>query len=77
MGSTKLIHMETFTLFWLTGESEVVKGSSIANAFMMAGYSSGAMRALDFFGNGDIRDSYTWNAVTKIWVNVESTETQS
>ncbi len=41
--------MKKFLLHWLTGETEKVEGDDIANAMTLAGYSSGALRALDYF----------------------------
>lgn len=51
--------MKTYTFYWLSGEREVLEGTSIANAFYEAGYDSGALRALDFVLNGDV-DDYVW-----------------
>lgn len=56
-----------FTLFWLTGRSEIVTGNSIANAFNNAGYSQGALHALDFYTSGDQTNSYQWNSKTRNW----------
>lgn len=50
--------MKTFTLFWLTGDSEIIKGESIGDAFRRSGYGGGALRALDFYAEGDIRNEY-------------------
>lgn len=50
--------MKEFTLFWLTGKSEIVKGSDPANAMTLDGYSNGAVRALDFYAQGDKRNEY-------------------
>lgn len=50
--------MKTYTLFWLTWRTELVKGNTPEEAMTLAGYGGGAVRALDFFGNGDIRDDY-------------------
>lgn len=63
--------MKTYTLFWLDGKSEIVKGESISTAFSGAGYGAGAIRALDFFKHGDARDSYTWNSELRKWEMVE------
>ena len=38
-----------FILHWLTGETEEIEGNSISEAFTLAGYSSGALRALDYY----------------------------
>ena len=63
--------MQKFILYWLTGDYEIVKGSSIASALNNAGYGSGAIRALDFYEsyttpNPTIR--YTWNKDTRQWI---------
>jgi len=59
--------LKPFTLYWLNGQREVVHGSGAANAMTNAGYSSGALRALDFYKDGD-SDAYVWNEVTRKWV---------
>lgn len=59
--------MKTFTLFWLTGKTELVKGNDPAQAMTLAGYSNGALRALDFYGEGDLRNDYKWNPETHEW----------
>lgn len=58
--------MKEFTLFWLNGESEVIKGNSISDAVNKQ-YSAGAMRALDFYSDGDVRNEYVWNNSEKSW----------
>lgn len=40
---------KTFKLHWLHGDTEVIKGNTIAEAFMLAGYGGGAIRALDWY----------------------------
>jgi len=50
--------MKTFTLFWLTGNSELVTGNTPNQAMTLAGYSNGAVEALDFYVPGDMRDRY-------------------
>ncbi len=62
---TKL--MKTFTLFWLTGYSEIVKGNTVEQAMTLAGYSNGAIPALDFHANGDIRHEFAWDPGSKRW----------
>lgn len=55
-----------FTLFWLDGKREVVQGRSIAEAMTLAGYSNGALRALDFYASGDNQD-YVWVPGERDW----------
>jgi hypothetical protein len=56
-----------FTLYWLTGDREVIQGSTIESAFTSAGYSAGASRALDFYAHGDNHE-YTWDKDKVTWV---------
>ncbi len=56
-----------FTIFWLTGESEVIEGETISEAMNSAGYGGGSVRAIDFYGNGDIRNDYKWNKEKHTW----------
>lgn len=51
--------MKTFTLFWLTGTSEIVTGNTITEAINRY-YGGGAINALDFYSEGDIRTKYIW-----------------
>lgn len=41
--------MKKFILHWLDGKDEIIEGYSISDAFMKAGYGSGALRALDYY----------------------------
>ncbi len=42
--------MKKFKLYWLcAGKTEIVKGKDIAEAFTNAGYSAGAIKALDWY----------------------------
>lgn len=52
--------MQTYTIFWLTGKSEIIKGNDIADAFLHAGYGGGAIRAVDFYDTGDKREEWVW-----------------
>lgn len=60
--------MSTFTLYWKTGDRQVIsnKGKNIADAMTLAGYSNGAVPALDFWASGDNTD-YEWNQATRNW----------
>lgn len=58
---------KTYTLFWLTGDSEIVRGSSPAVAMTMAGYGGGAVRALDFYSEGDCRKEWAWDKSARTW----------
>lgn len=61
------------TLYWRTGDREVVEGSDIANAFMRAGYGGGAIRALDFHAEGD-DENYAWNGAEREWNRITPLE---
>ena len=59
-----------FTLYWRTGRREVVRGRNGAEAMTLAGYSSGALRALDFWADGD-DDKYWWDEKNREWHSKE------
>jgi len=59
--------MREFTLFWLDGKIEIIKGIDIVNAMNLAGYGGGAVNALDFYENGDKRDEYLWDKEKHVW----------
>lgn len=52
--------MKRFTLYWKTGTRQVVEGENILQAMALAGYSRGAVRALDFYAKGD-NGEYQWD----------------
>jgi hypothetical protein len=65
--------MKTFTLFWLTGDKEIVQGLDIADAVRRSGYGGGAMAALDFWSEGnDEKENWTWNSTAHKWEWSES-----
>lgn len=58
--------MITYIIYWKSGEYELVRGTSIADAFRRAGYGAGALRALDFYAEGtDIQYTFTKGAWVK------------
>jgi len=59
--------MNEYTLFWLGGKTEIVKGDTPHEAMNNAGYGAGAVRALDFYSSGDKRNEFVWNKETKNW----------
>lgn len=59
--------MNEYTLFWLTGNAEIVEGDDIASAMNGAGYGAGALRALDFYSEGDKRNDYEWDKEKRTW----------
>lgn len=60
-----------FTLYWLDGKKNTVTGFSIADAMNKAGYGAGAVRALDFYDEGNSLGSYGWNPNTRSWVRAD------
>lgn len=48
-----------FELFWRTGEKEIIEGTNIAEA-LNKHYSSGALRALDFYQEENLKDETEW-----------------
>lgn len=59
--------MNKFILYWLTGKAEIIEGRNITLAFRSAGYSGGALRALDFYDNGE-EIKYHWDKETNQWL---------
>ena len=57
--------MQLYTLFWLDGKKEVVKGTSIKDAFARAGYGVATINALDFYS--DAEDGWVWDKQKKTW----------
>jgi hypothetical protein len=41
--------MKKFKLFWINGETEIVEGLDISDAMRNAGYSAGAIKAVDYW----------------------------
>lgn len=62
---------KTFTIFWLTGETQIVRGCDAASAMNNAGIGHGAIRAMDFYSDGDKREKYQWNKEKRTWENKE------
>ena len=66
-----------YTLFWLTGKTQIVLGDEPHTAMNNAGIGQGALRALDFYGKGDLRDQYEWNKVDRSWDKIETDKKDS
>lgn len=60
-----------YTLYWLTGDRQVVTGPDPAIAMTMAGIGGGALGALDFYASGDDH-SYEWDKVKRKWMPLPS-----
>lgn len=63
---------DRFTLYWMHGEKEVVRGASIDDAMTKAGYNAGALGSLSFFSCGDCQD-YEFDSQQRNWVNTRMT----
>lgn len=53
-------------LYWLSGETEVIHGTSIANAFNKK-YGGGALRALDWYDTKE-EQTHDWDKDKREWV---------
>ncbi len=63
--------MKIYTIFWLTGETQLVKGDKPHEAMNNAGIGAGALRAIDFYAEGDKRSEYEWEKNKRKWKKVE------
>lgn len=60
--------MNTYTIYWLDGTSQVVRGKSIADA-LNKHCSADALAAMDFYEHGD-NQSWSWDKELKEWIYV-------
>jgi hypothetical protein len=68
---------KTFRLYWLSGDTDTVTGSTIADAMNSAGYGGGAVRALDFYQQGEAQ-TYHWDNSKGGWIkNLEPEDADS
>lgn len=56
-----------FTFYWLDGKRDVFQGADVAAALNGAGYSMGALAALDFYAKGNCTD-YFWDKEKHDWI---------
>ena len=56
-----------FTFYWLDGSRNVLSGDTVEGAFTAAGYGGGAIKAVDFYENGE-KDDYQWDKEAKKWI---------
>lgn len=59
----------TYTLYWLTGDTQTVAGPDPATAMNNAGIGAGALSALDFWQTGPKDPDYFWDADKHKWQN--------
>ncbi len=57
--------MNTFTLFWRDGRSEIVTGATPGQALYNAGYGIDEVLVLDFHEAGDQRYNYDWDIINR------------
>jgi uncharacterized protein (DUF934 family) len=57
--------MKTYTLFWLDGKKELIRGDSITEAYN-AEYNPDAIIALDFWTEGE-SDDYRYDTMELRW----------
>ena len=62
--------MNTYTVFWRDGKSELMEGANITDAIRNSGYGNGALRAIDFYTEGDKRNEYAWDTGTRSWKKI-------
>ena len=61
-----------WTLYWRTGERQVVEGEQIHTAMNSAGIGAGALRALDFYKEGAEDHGYRWSSAGRRWTKEEA-----
>ena len=61
--------VQQWTLYWRTGDRQVVEGEQIRDAMNAAGIGAGALPALDFYARGDDR-AYRWDAQAHTWQHI-------
>lgn len=67
---------KSFRLYWLDGKTEVIKGPNIETAFTRRGYGAGAVKAIDFYDNGE-QQKYQWDQDLHDWVAQKGNPTKS
>lgn len=60
-----------FTLFWRTGDTQLIYGPDARTTMNNAGIDAGATNVLDFYAPGDVADQYTWNSEAHRWDKVD------
>lgn len=62
--------MNIYRFYWLDGTTTVWEGETVEDSFSKAGYSMGAMQALDFWEENEASQTYNWNAKNKTWEKI-------
>ena len=68
--------METFTFFWMDGRRTMCMGETPVEALTRVGYGVGAIRAIDFYTNGDNKE-YIWNPDIRSWIRRSDEQAQA
>lgn len=63
--------MKNFTLYWRDGRRQIIQGPTIEEAFTAAGYSAGAINAIDWYTEG-ITYTDAYNKETRSWEELET-----
>lgn len=61
-----------WSLYWRTGDRQIVEGPDIATAMNNAGIGAGALSALDFYKEGAEDHGYRWSSDDRRWTKEES-----
>jgi hypothetical protein len=56
-----------YTLFWQTGNTEIIHGKNINHALNKSGYDKNSVGSLDFFKEGNVTHLYKFNKVHHRW----------
>jgi len=60
------IKIKSYTLYWLNGKRQVIKGFDFVNAFTLAGYKQKDLSSVDFTKMGNC-NKYVWNKKIIKW----------
>ena len=60
--------LNKYTVFYNTGKSEIISGTSYDHAKCKHGIYSAASENIDMYLDGDMRDKYKWNDTTRRWL---------
>jgi hypothetical protein len=62
----RLLMEKHYTFYWRDGKREMLRGIDPADALSKRGYGNGALRALDFYAEGENRE-YDWDKDLRCW----------
>lgn len=64
--------MNIFTIYWKDGSKNIISGLEINDAFTMAGFSAGAIHAVDWYDNG-VTSTHFYDKLNNKWIKREVT----